>query len=310
VAARVTDDRIDAIRRFNRLYTRRIGVLRDHYLESPFTLTESRVLYELAHRDGVTAAELGRDLGLDAGYLSRLLRASVRRGLIERTPSLTDRRRVQLGLTAKGRSAFADLDARSRRETGLLVSRFGESAQRRLVEAMATIAAVLDPAPANSTAWLLRLPRPGDFGWIVHRHGALYAQEYGWDERFEGLVAGIVADFIREVDPRRERCWVAERDGEVVGSVFLVRKTVTVAKLRLLYVEPSARGLGIGRRLVDECVRFARAAGYRRITLWTQSILTAARTIYQHAGFELVKQEQHHSFGHDLVGETWELALA
>jgi DNA-binding MarR family transcriptional regulator/N-acetylglutamate synthase-like GNAT family acetyltransferase len=304
-------DRVEAVRRFNRLYTRRIGVLRGHYLDSPFTLSESRVLYELAHRDRVTAAELGRDLDLDAGYLSRLLQRCARRGLLARTPSPTDRRRTYLALTPKGRRAFADLDARSRRETGRLVERFAEPEQRRLVQAMETIESLLDRSPVPGPAgWLLRAPRPGDFGWIVHRHGALYAEEYGWDARFEGLVAGIVADFVREVDPRRERCWVAERDGAVVGSVFLVRKSAGVAKLRLLYVEPSARGLGIGRRLVDECVRFARAAGYRRITLWTQSMLTAARAIYRAAGFVLVKQEKHHSFGHALVGETWELDLA
>jgi DNA-binding MarR family transcriptional regulator/GNAT superfamily N-acetyltransferase len=304
-------DRIDAVRRFNRLYTRRIGVLRGQYLGSPFTLSESRVLYELAHRDRVTAAELGRDLGLDAGYLSRLLRGAARRGLVERTPSPMDRRRTHLTLTAKGQRAFADLDARSRRETGALLDRFGDAGQRRLVQAMETIEAVLEP-PAGAAApagWLLRPPRPGDLGWIVHRHGALYAEEYGWDARFEGLVAGIVADFIRTVDPSRERCWIAERDGGVVGSVFLVRKSSSVAKLRLLYVEPSARGLGIGRRLVDECVRFARSAGYRRITLWTQSMLSAARAIYRSAGFALVKEEKHRSFGHDLVGETWELEL-
>jgi DNA-binding MarR family transcriptional regulator/N-acetylglutamate synthase-like GNAT family acetyltransferase len=304
-------DRIDAVRRFNRLYTRRIGVLRGQYLGTPFTLAESRVLYELAHGGRVTAAELGRDLGLDAGYLSRLLRGAARRGLVERTPSSTDRRRTHLTLTAKGRRAFADLDARSRRATGALLDQFGDAGQRRLVQAMEAIEAVLEPPAGTAAAagWLLRPPRPGDLGWIVHRHGALYAEEYGWDAQFEGLVAGIVADFIRTVDPSRERCWIAERDGAVVGSVLLVQKSSSVAKLRLLYVEPAARGLGIGRRLVDECVRFARSAGYRRITLWTQSILTAARAIYRSAGFALVKKEKHRSFGHDLVGETWELEL-
>jgi DNA-binding MarR family transcriptional regulator/GNAT superfamily N-acetyltransferase len=304
-------DRIDAVRRFNRLYTRRIGVLRGQSLGTPFTLAESRVLYELAHGGRVTAAELGRDLGLDAGYLSRLLRGAARRGLVERTPSSTDRRRTHLTLTAKGRRAFADLDARSRRATGALLDQFGDAGQRRLVQAMEAIEAVLEPPAGTAAAagWLLRPPRPGDLGWIVHRHGALYAEEYGWDAQFEGLVAGIVADFIRTVDPSRERCWIAERDGAVVGSVLLVQKSSSVAKLRLLYVEPAARGLGIGRRLVDECVRFARSAGYRRITLWTQSMLTAARAIYRSAGFALVKKEKHRSFGHDLVGETWELEL-
>jgi DNA-binding MarR family transcriptional regulator/GNAT superfamily N-acetyltransferase len=302
--------RVEAVRRFNRLYTRRIGVLRGHYLESPFSLTESRVIYELAHRNDVTAAELGRDLGLDAGYLSRLLRGFVRRGLVTRTPSSSDRRRAHLTLTARGRAAFAELDARSREEVGALVSRFPEPGQRRLVRAMETIESLLEPPAPAASAYVLRPPRPGDFGWIIHRQGALYAEEYGWNEEFEGAVAGIVADFIRTLDPKRERCWIAEREGEVVGSVFLVRSTSTVAKLRLLYVEPSARGLGIGRRLVDECVRFARAAGYRRMTLWTQRNLVAAREIYRKAGFRLVKAEPQHNFGHDLVGETWELDLA
>ncbi|MGH7628716.1 MAG: bifunctional helix-turn-helix transcriptional regulator/GNAT family N-acetyltransferase [Gemmatimonadales bacterium] len=303
------EHRVETVRRFNRLYTRRIGVLRGHYLESPFSLTESRVIYELAQRDGATAAELARDLGLDAGYLSRLLRGFARRGLIGRTPSASDRRRTHLALTARGRAAFDDLDRRSREEVGALVSRFPEPGQRRLVSAMETIESLLEPPPAEATAYLLRPPRSGDFGWIIHRQGVLYAEEYGWNEEFEGAVAGIIGDFIRDLDPKRERCWVAERDGAVVGSVFVVRKTKTVAKLRLLYVEPSARGLGIGRRLVDECVRLARAAGYRRMTLWTQRNLVAARGIYRKAGFRLVKEEPHHSFGHDLVGETWELAL-
>jgi DNA-binding MarR family transcriptional regulator/GNAT superfamily N-acetyltransferase len=303
------DQRVDAVRRFNRLYTRRIGVLRGHYLESPFTLTESRVIYELAHRDGATAAELGRDLGLDAGYLSRLLRGFARRGLIARTPSSSDKRRTHLALTARGRGAFNDLDARSREEVGKLVSRFPEPGQRRLVSAMETIESLLEPAAPAAGAYLLRPPRPGDFGWIIHRQGVLYAEEYGWNEEFEGAAAAIIGDFIRDFDLKRERCWVAERDGEVVGSVFLVRKTDTIAKLRLLYVEATARGLGIGRRLVEECIRFARTAGYRRMTLWTQRNLVAAREIYRKAGFRLVKEEPHHSFGHDLVSETWELNL-
>lgn len=309
MTASAIEQRVETVRRFNRLYTRRIGVLRGHYLESPFSLTESRVIYELAHRDGATAAELGRDLGLDAGYLSRLLRGFARRGLVERTPSSSDRRRTHLALTARGRAAFGDLDRRSREEVGALVQRFPEPGQRRLVSAMETIESLLEPPPVEAAAYLLRPPRPGDYGWIIHRQGALYAEEYGWNEEFEGAVAGIIADFIRDLDPKRERCWVAERDGAVVGSVFVVRKTNTIAKLRLLYVEPSARGLGIGRRLVDECIRFARTAGYRRMTLWTQSNLVAAREIYRKAGFRLVKEEPHRSFGHDLVGETWDLAL-
>jgi DNA-binding MarR family transcriptional regulator/GNAT superfamily N-acetyltransferase len=302
--------RVEAIRRFNRLYTRRIGVLRGHYLGSQFTLTESRVIYELAHGPDVTAAELGRDLELDAGYMSRILRGFARRGLVHRTPSTADRRRTHLTLTPKGRTAFADLDARSHDEVSALVRRFPEPGQRRLVSAMETIASLLEPAAPTAGGYLLRPPRPGEFGWIIHRQGVLYAEEYGWNEEFEGAVAGIVGDFIRDFDPKRERCWIAERDGAAVGSVFLVRKTATIAKLRLLYVESSARGLGIGGRLVAECVRFARAAGYRRMTLWTQQNLTAARAIYRKAGFRLVKEEPNRSFGHDLVSETWELDLA
>ncbi len=309
MAAPTLDHCVETVRRFNRLYTRRIGVLRGHYLESPFSLTESRVIYELAHREGATAAELSRDLGLDAGYLSRLLRGFARRGLIERTPSSSDRRRTHLALTARGRAVFTDLDTGADLLARALVSRFPEPGQRRLVSAMETIESLLEPPLAAASAYLLRAPRPGDFGWIIHRQGALYAEEYGWNEEFEGAAARIIADFIENLDPARERCWIAERDGAVVGSVFLVRKTNTMAKLRLLYVEPSARGLGIGRRLVEECIRFARASGYRRMTLWTQRNLVAARGIYQNAGFKLVKEEPHHSFGHDLVGETWELAL-
>jgi len=304
---------IDAVRHFNRFYTRQIGVLGNAYLQSPFSLTETRVLYELAHRDRPTATELGRELGLDAGYLSRILRSFVRRGLITRSRSPHDGRQSFLALTARGRKAFAALDSRSRDEIGALVGRHATPVRRRLVDAMRTIESVLAaPAPEERRAeppYQLRSHRPGDMGWVVYRHGALYAQEYGWDERFEALVARIAADFIDHYDPARERCWIAERDGAIVGSVFLVRKTDDVAKLRLLLVEPAARGLGLGTRLVSECVGFARTAGYRKITLWTQSILHAARHIYESAGFQLVHEEPHHSFGYDLVGETWELVL-
>jgi DNA-binding MarR family transcriptional regulator/GNAT superfamily N-acetyltransferase len=304
---------IDAVRHFNRFYTRQIGVLGHAYLQSPFSLTETRVLYELAHRDRPTATELGRELGLDAGYLSRILRSFVRRGLVTRTRAPHDGRQSFLALTARGRKAFAALDSRSRDEIGALVGQHATPAQRRLVEAMRTIESVLAaPAAEERRAeapYQLRSHRPGDMGWVVYRHGALYAQEYGWDERFEALVARIAADFIDHFDPARERCWIAERDGAIVGSVFLVRQTDAVAKLRLLLVEPTARGLGLGTRLVSECVGFAREAGYHKITLWTQSILHAARHIYESAGFRLVHEEPHHSFGHDLVGETWELVL-
>jgi len=303
------DERIAAVRRFNRFYTKRIGALDEGLVRSAFSLAEARVLYELAHREKATATELGRELGLDAGYLSRILADFKRRGLVARKSSATDGRQTLLWLTAKGQAAFATLDARTREDVGAMVSGLPTGEQARLVEAMRTIEDLLG-APAEPKApYLLRPHHPGDMGWVVHRHGALYAREYGWDERFEAMVAGIVAKFIEHYDPRRERCWMAEKDGKVVGSVFVVQQSKTVAKLRLLIVEPEARGLGIGARLVSECVRFARHAGYRKMTLWTNDVLLAARRIYEKAGFRLVHREPHHSFGHDLVGETWELAL-
>lgn len=304
------DHRVEAVRGFNRFYTRQIGVLREGLLGSPFSLTEVRVLYELAHRDQPTATDLGRALGLDAGYLSRILRGFQRRGLIEKARSHADGRETLLSLTRKGRRTFAPLDARSSAEIGGLLRRLSPPGQARLVEAMRTIEGLLGGAERqHQTPFLLRPHQPGDMGWVVHRHGVLYAQEYGWDERFEALVAEIVATFIRNFDPKRERCWIAERDGEIVGSVFLVKQSKMVAKLRLLLVEPAARGLGLGSRLVSECERFARQAGYRKIVLWTNSVLRAARHIYEEAGYRLVHEERHHSFGHDLIGETWELFL-
>lgn len=303
--------RVDAMRRFNRFYTRQIGVLPEGLLRSPFSLTEARVLYEIAHREKPTAAELGKELGLDGGYLSRILRGFRRRGLVGRRPSEADGRQSLLGLTRRGKAAFATLNKRSRDEVGGMLGRLPAGGQGRLIEAMGTIEALLG-APGGRRAaapYLLRSHQPGDMGWVVHRHGVLYAQEYGWDERFEALVADIVARFIKHFDPKRERCWMAEKDGEIVGSVFLVKQSATVARLRLMLVEPSARGMGIGTRLVGECIRFARQAGYRKITLWTNSVLLAARHIYEQAGFRLVHEEAHHSFGHDLVGETWDLKL-
>ena len=303
------DQRVAAVRRFNRFYTPRIGLLEKGYLKSPFSLSEARVLYELAQRERPTAVELARDLGLDAGYLSRILRRFEKQRLLVRSPGETDGRRRHLSLTAKGQLAFAPLNSRSREDIGAMLGGLPVAEQERLVEAMRTIEAALGAKPEPRVPYLLRPHRPGDMGWVVHRHAALYAEEYGWDERFEALVAEIVARFIHRYDPKRERCWIAERDGKIVGSVFLVRHSPTVAQLRLLLVEPSARGLGIGAQLVDECIRFARQPGYRKITLWTNSILLAARRIYEKAGFRLVASERHRSFGHALVGETWELRL-
>jgi DNA-binding MarR family transcriptional regulator/GNAT superfamily N-acetyltransferase len=304
-----SDDQIAAVRQFTRFYTGRLGVLQEGLLDSGFSLTEARVLYELANRDRPTATELGRDLGLDAGYLSRILKRFEDQGLVVRTRSESDARQSHLELTEAGRRSFEPLDQRSRRQVNGLLTDLAEADRARLVDAMSTIRTLLDQGDTPSEPYLLRPHRPGDMGWIVHRHGALYAKEYGWDDSFEALVADIAAAFIRDFDPKRERCWIAEKDGEIVGSVLLVRQDEEVAKLRLLYVEPRARGLGIGRRLVDECIGFARAAGYRRISLWTNDVLHAARAIYRAAGFRLVRSEPHHSFGHDLVGEFWELEL-
>jgi DNA-binding MarR family transcriptional regulator/GNAT superfamily N-acetyltransferase len=307
--ASVPDRRIAAVRRFNRFYTRQIGLLQDGYLDSPFSLTQVRVLYELAHRDATSASELSRELGIDAGYLSRILRGFERIGLIHREASDSDARRSILRLTEQGREAFAPLDARSQEDIGAMLGGLSDPEQARLVEAMELIERLLGPRGEPKVPYVLRPHRPGDMGWVVLRHGVLYAREYGWDERFEALVASVVADFIKQYDPRRERCWIAERGGEPVGSVFLVKGPESVAKLRLLLVEPEARGLGIGKHLVDECVRFARSVGYRTLTLWTNSVLVAARHLYEQAGFRLINSEPHHSFGHDLVGETWELEL-
>jgi DNA-binding MarR family transcriptional regulator/N-acetylglutamate synthase-like GNAT family acetyltransferase len=303
--------RIAAVRRFNRFYTKQIGVLHEGLLKSAFSLTEVRLLYELAHREQPTATGVGKELGLDAGYLSRLLSSFEKRGLIRKTPSPADGRQTLLALTAQGRKVFAPLEARSNEEVGAMLAALPAPQQKRLVEAMHAIelllGAGLEDHTDGSAPYLLRPHQPGDMGWVVHRHGVLYAQEYGYDEQFEALVAEIVAEFIQRFDPRRERCWIAEKDGEIVGSVFLVKKSKTVAKLRLLLVEPAARGLGIGKRLVSECVRFARQVGYKKITLWTQSDLHAARHLYEDAGFRLVQKKPHHSWGHDLVAETWDL---
>jgi DNA-binding MarR family transcriptional regulator/N-acetylglutamate synthase-like GNAT family acetyltransferase len=277
-------------------------------LNTPFTLSEARVLYELGQQAATTATQLSQALGLDPAQMSRILQSLSRRALVHRQRSSTDRRQTWLSLTTAGGVAFATLNTRSHEEIGAMLGPLAGTEQDRLANAMRTIEAILQPA-ASQPRYLLRPHQPGDMGWVVYRHGLLYAQEYGWDESFEALVARIVADFIDHFDAKRERCWIAEQDGETIGSVFLVKQSETVAKLRLLLVEPRARGLGIGGRLVTECIRFARQTGYEKMMLWTNSVLEPARRIYQRAGFVLVHSEPHHSFGQDLVGETWELAL-
>lgn len=303
-----SDATVAAIRRFNRFYTRKVGALEQHLLESPFTLTEARVLFELAQGGDQTAREIGTRLGLDPGYLSRIVHAFAEKNLITREPVPSDRRQFRLSLTAKGRLAFGRLNQDSHADVANMLKTLPAAGGRRLVDAMSTIEQLLDDAGARPEP-ILRMHRPGDMGWVVQQHGLLYAQEFGWDISFEGLVAGIVAQFLQEFDPARERCWIAEIDGQQVGSVFLVKHSNEVAKLRLLLVDPAGRGSGLGKRLVDECIAFARRCGYRKITLWTQSMLLAARGIYERAGFVRVASEPHHSFGRDLIGETWELTL-
>lgn len=310
MSATAVEARIAAVRRFNRFYTQRIGVLRRRMYRSALSLSDVRVLYELANRAAPTATELARDLDLDAGYLSRILKGFERAGWIRRRRASDDARAAHLALTAAGRKAFAPLDRESHDQVARMLAPLTERDATALVDGMALIERVLTPtAAAQPDAIVLRPHRPGDIGWVIERHGALYAQEYGWDETFEALVADIGASFLRNFDPRLERCWIAERRGERVGSVLVVRRSARVAQLRLLLVEPSARSLGIGKRLVDECIGFARAAGYRRMMLWTNGGLDAARGIYQARGFRLVRQERHHSFGHDLVGQTFEREL-
>jgi DNA-binding MarR family transcriptional regulator/GNAT superfamily N-acetyltransferase len=299
---------VDRVRAFNRFYTRRIGALREGLLGSPHPLPEARLLYELGQRGQCTASELGRDLDLDPGYLSRLVQSLKRRGLVQAKPAPEDARRSLLSLTSSGRRSFSTLDARSRQEVSAMLANLPAGEQARLVGAMNKVASLLGAEPGQADI-ALRAHRPGDMGWVVHRHGALYAQEFGWDERFEGLVAGIVAKLVANFDASRERCWIAEMDGEPVGSVCVVRAGKTTAQLRLLLVEPGARGRGVGKRLVQESIVFAREKGYRKLVLWTQSNLLAARSIYADCGFQLKKTEKHASFGVKLTGEYWALVL-
>jgi DNA-binding MarR family transcriptional regulator/GNAT superfamily N-acetyltransferase len=303
------DSQIAAVRAFNRFYTRKLGVLDQQLLKSPFSLSEARVLYELAHRDNPAAKEIGIELGLDPGYLSRIVQNFDENGLIIRKPLLSDRRQYRLSLTAKGRQAFAKLNQTSDDEVAAMLAALSTDERGRLTGAMATIEDLLEPGVSGRSSFLLRSHRVGDMGWVISRQASAYAQEYGWDISYEALVAEICAQFIKNYDASREHCWIAEAGGEPLGSIFLVKASDELAKLRLLLVEKKARGLGIGRALVERCVRSAREKGYRKVTLWTQSILVAARKIYQDAGFVLVASEPHRSFGQSLVGETWEREL-
>jgi DNA-binding MarR family transcriptional regulator/GNAT superfamily N-acetyltransferase len=309
----IDESGVAAVRRFNRFYTRQIGVLRKTFLDSPYSLGEARVLHEIASGRSPTASEVGRALDLDAGYLSRVLRNFEKRGLIERKTSPSDARQSHLALTALGRKTFTPLEQRSQRDMGTMLGKLAAADQARLIAAMDTIESLLGggaaPKPDAPRRYSLRAPVPGDFGWVVKRNAELYAQEYHWTEPFEGVCAQIVADFANKFDPKRERCWIAEMDCENIGCIFLAKETATGARIRLLLVDPKARGLGLGKRLVDECIGFARDAGYKKITLWTHSVLTAARHIYQEAGFTLTRSEKHKSWGRPVVSEHWDLDL-
>jgi DNA-binding MarR family transcriptional regulator/N-acetylglutamate synthase-like GNAT family acetyltransferase len=302
---------VGVVRQFNRFFTRHIGVLREGLLHTPYSLTEARLLYELAHRTDLTASDLCRELGLDPGYLSRILAHFEEQGLLEKIPAAGDRRRLLLSLTVKGRGVFAALDQRSRDEASELLKDLDPDDRHHLLAAMQAIQSILSGSSGFkfSGAFFLRQPEPGDFGWVVHQHGLVYAREYGWDARFEALVAQIISDFITNFDPARERGWIAEMNGERVGCIFLVRKDDETAKLRMLLVDPKARGSGLGSRLVEECIRFARKAGYKKMTLWTYANLVAARHIYEKTGFRLVAQEPDPTYAPGLVNETWELML-
>nr|WP_177206565.1 MULTISPECIES: bifunctional helix-turn-helix transcriptional regulator/GNAT family N-acetyltransferase [unclassified Variovorax] len=301
---------VKAIRQFNRFYTSRIGAL-DPYLGSPMSLTDVRVLYELAHRETAVASEIGRDLGLDAGYMSRILRRFETEGWLTREPHPRDARQSVLRLTGSGHAAFAPLQQKSREEAAALLAPLAPAQREQLVQAMGTMQSLLDPEapPARPQAAVLRDPAPGDIGWVVQQHGEIYAREYGWNSQFEALVAGIASEFLLKFQPEWERCWIAELNGERVGAIFVVRKSATVAQLRMLILASGARGLGLGGKLVDECIAFARLKGYKKMVLWTNSCLLAARGIYAKRGFKLMESQPHEGYGKSLVGETWELKL-
>jgi DNA-binding MarR family transcriptional regulator/GNAT superfamily N-acetyltransferase len=300
------DAQIAAVRAFSRFYTRQLGLLEEGLLKTAFSLTEGRVLYELAQRDGLTASDLARDLGLDAGYLSRILKKFEVQGFLERAPCDADGRQSRLTLTNAGRAAFAPLDSASKQEVAGLLTPLSSGERAELVASMTTVQRLLGGAPLP---YVLRPFRVGDIGWVAHRHGVLYAEEYGWDVTFEAMVAEIGARFVRNFDPKRECGWIAERAGTVIGSAFVAAESETVAKLRMVYVEPSARGLGLGRRLVEECLRFARAAGYREMTLWTFNVLAPARQLYQKLGFTLRSEQPSEEFGQRMTAENWDRLL-
>lgn len=308
MARTVLEQRVQAVRQFSRFYTRQLGVLNEKLLGSKYSLTEVRVLFELAQRESCRAKDIGQDLGLDAGYLSRIVNRFVRTRLVTRERSEVDARNMLLRLTTKGRAVFTSLDRQSSQQVAEMLTALPEAKQKKLVNALHQAEEAF-AAEKTEELVVLRPHRPGDIGWVIHRHGALYAEEYGWDESFEALVAEVAAQFIKNFDPTRERCWIAELDGEAVGSIFLVKYTEEIAKLRLLLVEPLARGFGVGRKLIRECIDFARQSGYKKVTLWTQSCLLAARKLYRDAGFKLVKEEPQCAFGADLVSEIWELEL-
>ncbi len=302
-------EQVERVRAFNRFYTRQIGLLREQFLKTPFSLTQGRVLFEIGRNPGVRSVDLIRELDLDAGYLSRLLKGFERRKLVRRVNSTEDRRVSLLTLTAKGRAEFERLNSRSQAEIAEMLAPISAPQRQQLVGSMNAIRGLIEAPPSAEPTFTIRTHQPGDIGWAISRHGALYAQEYQWDSTAEGLMAKIAGEFLMHFDEQRERCWIAERDGERIGCVFLVKQSKTVAKLRLLLVEPSARGMGVGSKLVEECIAFARQCGYRKLTLWTNDVLHSARRIYERAGFQLTKEEKHHSFGHDLTGQYWALRL-